>query len=621
MAAPVPNLLIAEDEPAHAEAIRRAFLAVGIEGEVRVVDSLGAYRQAVAARLPDIALVDLNLSDGRAMGALTSPPEAGAFPVLVMTSYGNEQTAVDVLKMGALDYVVKSPATFADMPRIVERALREWGLLQARKRAEAALRESEERFRKVFEEGPLGMALASLADNRILEINETFCKMLGYTAEELKRLTFADFTHPDYRARDEEAIRRMREGQIHKHYAEKQYLKKNGEVIWGSRALARIGSPGSKSFCTLVMVQDITEHKQADERLRESEQRYRELIESAPEAIFIQSQGRFVYLNPAMLRLMGADKPEELLDADFIERVAPPYREIVHERIRLQRETGKPAPLIDLEYVRLDGSRIPVESTAVAVRHQGSEAHLVFVRDITDRKKSEERVAAYQRRLRVLGSKLAVAEEEERRRIAADLHDEVVQLLVVAKIKLETLAANKSAVQVAPEVLEIHELISQSLRETRTLLFDLSPVILYELGFEPAVESLLEPVRKDGGLATSFRTDDLPKPMTRDVSGVLFRAVREALHNVVKHARARSVSVSVRREGESVLVEVRDDGMGFDVEKILSPQNMGGGFGLFDVRERLDYLGGSLTVRSEPGKGTTLVLCVPLAQGESRTEK
>ena len=136
MAAAAPFILVAEDEPAHAEAIRRAFEDAGEGVELRVTGTLQDYRQAVADRAPDLALVDVKLPDGRAMDLLTMPPEAGAFPVVVMTSFGNEQMAVEALKAGAIDYLAKSPETFANMPRVVRRALDQWDLIQRHKRAQ-----------------------------------------------------------------------------------------------------------------------------------------------------------------------------------------------------------------------------------------------------------------------------------------------------------------------------------------------------------------------------------------------------------------------------------------------------------------------------------------------------
>jgi DNA-binding NtrC family response regulator len=131
------DILLAEDEQAHVEALRRTLHDGDGKVLLRVAGSLREYREAAAARRPDIALLDLNLPDGSAQEVLTAPPEAGPFPIVVMTSYGNERIAVEALKAGALDYVVKSPEAFAGMSRTLEHALREWELLRERKQAEA----------------------------------------------------------------------------------------------------------------------------------------------------------------------------------------------------------------------------------------------------------------------------------------------------------------------------------------------------------------------------------------------------------------------------------------------------------------------------------------------------
>jgi signal transduction histidine kinase len=140
-------ILLVEDEAAHVEAIRRAFEAAGAKTKLQVVGSLREYRAAVAARPPDLALMDLNLPDGRALEVLTFPPVASPFPILIMTCYGNEQIAVEAMKAGALDYIVKSPKAFADLPRAVARAWREWNLLRERQRAAEALVTSQAQLR------------------------------------------------------------------------------------------------------------------------------------------------------------------------------------------------------------------------------------------------------------------------------------------------------------------------------------------------------------------------------------------------------------------------------------------------------------------------------------------
>ena len=138
------RIVIVEDEPAHAEAILRAFEDAGLGGDISVAGTLKEYRESVSNRPPDVALMDLNLPDGRAVEVLELPPEDGPFPILIMTSFGNEEVAVEALKAGALDYVVKSPEAFAAMPRTVMRVLREWNLLQERKRAQEALRRAKD---------------------------------------------------------------------------------------------------------------------------------------------------------------------------------------------------------------------------------------------------------------------------------------------------------------------------------------------------------------------------------------------------------------------------------------------------------------------------------------------
>lgn len=133
------------------------------------------------------------------------------------------------------------------------------------------------------------------------------------------------------------------------------------------------------------------ERERAEEETRQNEKRLHSLLDEAPEGIFIQSDGRFVFLNPAMVTLLGASNAEDLLGREFMDRIAPEYHGPVRMRIRAQRESKGPSPLMEQEYVRVDGTRVTVETTAVAIRWRGRDAHLVFVRDVTERKRAQER--------------------------------------------------------------------------------------------------------------------------------------------------------------------------------------------------------------------------------------
>ncbi len=236
-------------------------------------------------------------------------------------------------------------------------------------------------------------------------------------------------------------------------------------------------------------------------------------------------------------------------------------------------------------------------------------------REITARTRAEEKLLASQEDLRTLASQLSLAEERERRRIALHLHDQVGQPLALANIKLGEL--QQSLADAGPSPLKadldrVSELLEEAIQDTQSLTSRISPPILYELGLEAALEWLTEQVSRQHGLYARFETDHQPLPLDEDVRVLIFQSVNELLVNAVKHARARNLWVSVRRNGPNLGVAVEDDGVGFEVAALGSLGQGRGGFGLFSIRERLRPFGGQLEVESEPGAGTRVTLTVPL---------
>jgi signal transduction histidine kinase len=237
--------------------------------------------------------------------------------------------------------------------------------------------------------------------------------------------------------------------------------------------------------------------------------------------------------------------------------------------------------------------------------------------EIGVRKRAESQVAAYQDNLRSLASSLTLAEERERRRLAVYLHDQIGHTLALANIRLGEL--QKSLPSRFPgfpaaEMEKAGDLLEQAIRDTQTLTFKISSPILYELGLAAALEWLTEQVQKDHSISTRFIADGRPDLLDDDVRVLFFQAVNELLVNVVKHAQAQNVEVSIRREGGNLKVEVGDDGMGFQMPQTAPHRRERCGFGLFSIRERLAPYGGVLQVQSEPGAGTHITLTVPLAK-------
>lgn len=234
-----------------------------------------------------------------------------------------------------------------------------------------------------------------------------------------------------------------------------------------------------------------------------------------------------------------------------------------------------------------------------------------LIMHIAERTRAEDQVKRDRARLRALASEVVLTEERERRRLAADLQDRVSPSLGTAKMQLDALCRSGG---LDDQLRGIGELVDEALRSTSFLTFELSPPILYDLGFEAAVQWLAENVQERSGIEVSFEDDRQPKPMDQRLSVVLFRAVRELLANVTRHAHANRAGVFVSREDDQVRVDVEDDGRGFPAG-FGSGEGVGDksqdGFGLFSIRQRLIDLGGRVEIHTRPGS-TVVTLTVPL---------
>jgi len=226
---------------------------------------------------------------------------------------------------------------------------------------------------------------------------------------------------------------------------------------------------------------------------------------------------------------------------------------------------------------------------------------------------TEDQLAEQKVKLRLMTAELSLAEERERHRIAMDIHDSIGQTLAIIKMKLTELKKLDTSPELNGRIREILEYTEQTIRETRSLSYELSPAVLYTLGLDAAVENLVDKIREKHGVQIEMINDDQEKPLSEPSRIHLYRSVRELLFNIIKHARAEHIRIHLIREKHEIWITIEDDGCGFDNSRLTCQPGPGGGFGLFSIRERLNHLGGNFVIHSEPGQGTRVFLSAPLA--------
>ncbi len=490
-------------------------------------------------------------------------------------------------------------------------------VITERKRAEAALRESEERYRILLEHGFDGIFVHEY--NRIVQVNDRLTEMTGYTRAELLGSNGLDLFTPDSQERIRQYIDSEATGSF-----EIALQRRDGRLL----DVESYGTPCQFQGRTarIVGLRDVTERKRGEEALRESEERFRTAFEEGAVAMALTAlDSTLLKVNSAFCRMLGF-RESELVGRSYTEITHPDdvAANLVGTR---QLASGEISSFrMEKRYLRKDGAVVWGDMNTAAVRdaHGRPQYCVTHVQDVTERRQAEEalrrlneqlELQVAQRtedlrhtvdRLRQLTLELSQAEDRERKRIADILHEDVQQTLAAAKFHLNLLDEPHNVEETAEIVGQVKHMLKDAIEKSRHLSHELSPA-LYQVELLEILNWLACHMQEKHGLTVRVEAHGPVDSPSEPLKAFLYKVAQELLFNVVKHAGVREARLRVRRMGQSLYLSVIDQGRGFDPQKL----ERAAGFGLLGIRERVQSLGGRMKITSAPGTGSRFLIAVP----------
>jgi PAS domain S-box-containing protein len=470
-----------------------------------------------------------------------------------------------------------------------------------RKRVEEALKNSEEKFSKSFRESPLALVITNTKDLRVLEVNQTFEQLTGWTSSDvIGRSSLEAGLWVDPAQRQEFFNQLLSAGTVRN--LEARYRRKNGTLGVGLISAELIEIEGKT--CALSVMADITDRKQAEQALIEGEERFRLVANTAPVLIWMAGPDKLcTYVNRPWFEFTGRPletaygdgwtesiHPDDLSECLTAFSQATERKESFKMQYRLRRHDGEYRWMLDTGLPRFNSD-------------QSFAGYIGSCVDITDHKQAEEALGS-------IGRRLIEAQEEERAWIARELHDDVNQRLALLAIELQ---------RAKDSIPESEALVRDRIDQSRARLIDISKDVqalshrlhsskLEYLGLVAAANSFCKELTDRHKVTIEFNHSNIPQTLSQDISLGLFRVLQEALQNAVKHSGAQQFKVELHNTGEELHLTVSDSGIGFDSHDAM----YGRGLGLISMRERLQLMKGKFSIESERGQGTMISAWVPI---------
>jgi PAS domain S-box-containing protein len=465
--------------------------------------------------------------------------------------------------------------------------------------------QAQDLFHYLFEQASLGIAVEDL-EGTLLLVNPALCSMLGYAQNELCGMNCSQFANSEDSQDDWALFQQLRAGSIGQYSLEKRYVTKGGALLWGRLNVSLLKNDNDGAPLVFAFLEDITERRRTEEALRASEQRFR---------LAAYAGRMFSYeWDAATDVIVRSGEYAEMLCTDGLEQRTTGCQVLgkVHpdDREKVLAADGALSPKepnlrVSHRMASPDDSVIWVEKTGRA--HFDEEGKLLnivgMITEITDRKLAEAALADVSR-------KLIDAQEQERKRIARELHDDIGQRLAMLAVELELLRQDPPGMSdIRIHLGKLQEQASEITNDVQILSHELHSNKLDYLGPIAAMRSLCQDIGQQTKVQIGFESHDFPTSLPPGISLCLYRVLQEALRNSAKHSGAERAEVRLWGTPGEIHLRVSDLGVGFDAE---APK-AGPGLGLVSMEERLKLLKGTLSVESHPNRGTTIHASVPFS--------
>lgn len=601
------HVLLIEDLPSDAELAKREVLKALPDAKFNVVDNEDSYIKAINKFKPDLIVSDYQMPKFDGFKALMirndSIPDV---PFIMLTGSVNEEVAVKCMKNGADDYVIKEH--IKRLSQAILNAIDKKLIENERKIIEEQL----QLVSAAVEQSPVAIVITDKAGD-IVYVNPTFEKNTGYTFNEVigenpRILKSGDTPDEEYKNLwDTISSGKQWVGEF-------KNIRKDGSFFWESATISPIRQSTGEISHYLAVKEDFTEKRNMINELMNREEKYRTLTHNLNIGVYRNGagqNGRFIEGNPAFLKILGLRNKKEFelyKVVDFypdpssraiIEKKVADQGFLLNEEIQLRRKDG------ELFYASVSNTPVK-DANGNIIYYDG------IIEDITDKKAYQDNIMEQKSEVEALNNQLINMEEESKRDLAITLHDGLGQSLALAKLKISELRQEILIEDDNKLLDEVLENVQNAIDESRSLTYELNPPMLDEFGLIPTIEWRADALIKQNNIKLDFV--DMTEGFILDDKFhlSLYRAISELFQNIVKHSKAQKIKVTFSVIEDNYIVEIIDDGIGFDFNAVKSNAIREKKFGIYSIIERIKYLGGNFKVESTPGKGTKSTISLPV---------